>query len=250
MTPLAGALLASAGRWPDAAGLGQPPPIGRAAARELARRELAKSIYHRGDSVVARAWAEIVSQLDRLFGQANSALPGGWWALVALAVLAVIIVAVIVHRLGPVSAAHRLRRATLVGGATASARDHRERARQLAADGNWARAIRESLRAIAQDLEERAILPPSAGRTADELAVEAGRALPAWADPLRSAARLFDDVCYGDRPGSPDGYARLRQLDADIHTARPVPLQPVQGVHGVELAGVGVQPAGHGGSAA
>ncbi len=144
----------------------------------------------------------------------------------ALGALAVIILGAALARIGPISRAHRDRRGTLLGAGIATARDHRERADELAAAGNWSGAIRACLRAIARDLEERAILPSRAGRTADELAVEAGRALPGHAEELWSAARLFDDVCYGQRPGTPDGYARMRQLDAAIKSARPLPLQP------------------------
>ncbi|WP_449066361.1 DUF4129 domain-containing protein, partial [Planomonospora algeriensis] len=60
-----------------------------------------------------------------------------------------------------------------------------------------------TLRAVARDLEERAVVEELPGRTADELAAEAGRALPGFAGELAEAARLFDDVTYGDLPGTP-----------------------------------------------
>ena len=46
------------------------------------------------------------------------------------------------------------------------------------------------------------MLPPRIGRTADEFAAEAGRALPVHAEALRDAARQFDEIRYGQRPGS------------------------------------------------
>jgi len=76
------------------------------------------------------------------------------------------------------------------------------------------------------ELEERSILPPRLGRTADELATEASGPLPAQAGQLRDAARLFDDVRYGDRAGTADGYRRLRDLDAGIRAAKPVVSAP------------------------
>jgi hypothetical protein len=204
---------------------GVPPPlINGPAARGLARRELAKPVYHQGVSFTDRVVQKIISFFGRLIHQANANVPGGWWALVALGALAVILIGAVLARLGPISLAHRARAAALRGGGTATARDHRVRAQELAAGGDWSGAIRETLRAIARDLEERAILSPRAGRTADELAVEAGRALPEHGGELRSAARIFDDVCYGQRPGTPDGYARLRDLDAAVRVARPLPL--------------------------
>jgi uncharacterized protein DUF4129 len=77
------------------------------------------------------------------------------------------------------------------------------------------------VRAIAAELEERGVLPPRAGRTADEFAAEAGQALIAHADALRDAARIFDEVCYGQRPGSRAAYQRLSELDRQITASAP-----------------------------
>jgi hypothetical protein len=208
---------------------GGPPLINRGDARGLARTELAKPIYHRSVSFTDRIIQKIISILGRLTHQVNANVPGGWWALMALGALAVIVIGVVLARLGPVSRAHRARGAVLRGGGVTTAREHRTRAQELAARGDWSGAIRETLRAIARDLEERAILPPRAGRTADELAAEAARALPGHGDELRSAARIFDDVCYGERAGTADGYARLRDLDAAVRVARPLPLASPDG---------------------
>jgi hypothetical protein len=216
----------SIAKWPAGFGVGGPPLIGRGAANRLARSELAKPIYHEGVSLTDRVIQKIISFLGKLIQHVNSAVPGGWWALVALGVLAVIVLGVVLARLGPISLVHGERRAAVLGGSVATARYHRGRAQQLAAEGDWSGAIRELLRAIAADLEERAILPPRPGRTADELAFEAGHALPEYAGGLLSAARVFDDVSYGERPGHPDAYAQLRELDAAIHAARPLPLIP------------------------
>jgi Domain of unknown function (DUF4129) len=220
------ALRAGAGGAPYAFRVGGPPLIGRNAGRELARRELAKHIYHQGVSLTERILERIAGFLGRLFDQVNATVPGGWWAVVVLVALAVIVLGIVLTRLGPISLAHRAPGAPLLGTNIAAARDHRERAQQLAAAGDWAAAIREILRAMARDLEERAILPPRPGRTTDEFALEAGRALPRCAAELWSAARLFDDVWYGERPGTADGYARLTQLDAAVRAASPVPLEP------------------------
>jgi hypothetical protein len=59
------------------------------------------------------------------------------------------------------------------------------------------------------------------GRTADEFAAEAGRALPAHADALRDAARQFDEIRYGQLPGSKAGYERLSELDRRIMASAP-----------------------------
>ena len=70
------------------------------------------------------------------------------------------------------------------------------------------------------------MLPPRIGRTADEFAAEAGRALPVHADALRDAARQFDEIRYGQRPGSRAGYERLSELDRRIMAGAPRASRP------------------------
>jgi hypothetical protein len=118
--------------------------------------------------------------------------------------------------------------AGLLPGTAVTARDLRKRAERLAAAGDYAGAVIESVRAIAAELDERGALPPRAGRTADELAAEAALELPAEAAELASAARLFDDVRYGDRAGTAAGYRRIRDLDGRIQAARPGAAGPVR----------------------
>jgi hypothetical protein len=207
-------------RIPHAGGPGGAggPGIGRNAARELARHELSKPIYQQHVSLIQR----ILNALSRLHGGVNASIPGGWWTLIGVMALAVIIAGAAITRLGPIARRHR-QRVVLGGHHALTAAQHRLEARRLAAAADWSGAIRESVRAIARELEERAILPPRAGRTADELAAEAAAALPGLASALRPAAALFDDVCYGERPGTPEGYARLAELDDAVRSARPVP---------------------------
>ena len=193
-------------------------PIGREAAQRLARQELAKAIYHPHESFLT--WLN--NQLGRLFNTTNVDVPGGWWALVALIALVVIIAGLVLARVGPVARSRRRGSPGPIGGAMPlSAREHRELARRLAADGDYSGATLEYVRAIATDLEERTILPPAPGRTADELAADAGRLLPAHADVLKAAARMFDDVRYGGRDGTEQGVARLRDADAAISASAP-----------------------------
>jgi hypothetical protein len=198
-------------------------PIGQQAAQRLARDELSKAAYHPHKPFTQWLLDAIGNLLNRLFNTANSALPGGWWALVALGALLVVVVAVVLARVGPVARSRRRGPGLLSGAAPLTARERREHAERLAAGGDYSAAILEYLRAIAAGLEERGLLAPFPGRTADELAADAGRMLPGHARDLTSAARLFDDVCYGGRRGTSDGYERLRDLDAAIRGAAPHP---------------------------
>jgi hypothetical protein len=102
-----------------------------------------------------------------------------------------------------------------------SAAEHRATAEQFAAVGNWSSAIRHRLRAVARQLEESAVLDPVPGRTATELARDAGRALPTLATELLQAADTFNDVTYGERPGTEPAYRMIADLDDHLrfHTA-------------------------------
>jgi hypothetical protein len=181
-------------------------------------------------------WQRILHWLARLLHGARGAVPGGWPGLIILVALAAAAIVVVFYWVRPTPRRRAATRAVL-GGRAASASDHRREAERRAAGGDFGGAIVYRVRAIAVELEERGIVPPRPGRTADELAAEAGRALRALGPDLRRVAGLFDDVRYGDRPGSAEGYALVMRVDADVRSTRATvsadPLPPV-------LAGLGV----------
>jgi hypothetical protein len=191
------------------------PVTGRRAGQRLARTELSKSIYHHQPSITERVAHFLLTWLARLF-RATQGVPGGWWGFVALVVLAAILVTVVLARIGPVARAQRHRTGAGAMAPARTAREHRDAATWLAEAGDYAAAICERVRAIAAELDERGILMPRIGRTADEFAAEAGRALPPHATGLLDAARLFDEVRYGQRPGTRPGYEQVADLDARI----------------------------------
>jgi hypothetical protein len=189
------------------------PAIGRRAAQQLAHRELSRSIYQPG------IWQRILGWLSRLLAGAGGAIPGGWFGLVVLAVLAVLVISGLVLWVRPA----RWRRTAGHGALpdkVLSAQGHRANAERLAAANDYSGAIIERVRAIAAELEERGVVPARPGRTADELAAEAGHELPAQSRGLRQAMRLFDDVRYGDRVGTETGYQQVSQVDDDLRSAR------------------------------
>ena len=193
--------------------------VTRDAGQRLARSELAKRMYHPGVPLTERILNAIGRAIGRLLHSAQGAVPGGWWAVIALAALAVLAAAVILRWIGPVARRRGRAAGSLLPDRALSACDHREEGERLAAAGDFAGAIIESLRAVALELEERGVLPPRVGRTADELAFEASAPLPGQAAGLREAARLFDEVRYGGRSGTAAGYRRLRDLDAAVSRA-------------------------------
>jgi len=202
-------------------------PIGRDPAQRLARHELSKAIYHQQQSVPQAIVHAISSFLSWLFSRASQAAPGGGWTLLALAALAVIIIALILGRLGPLAPAARRRAPVLDSGARSlTARQLRESAQACAGEGDFATAILQRLRALAASCEERGILAPDAGRTADELATQAGARYSAQRPGLADAARLFDHIRYGEGTGTRADYERLRDLDDTL--ARQAPEKPAR----------------------
>ena len=185
------------------------PLIGRRAAQRLARHELAEMSI----------WQRIWQWLTHLPGAAGNVIPGGWFGLIALAILAVLAITIVVFWVRPARTG-RAAAESVLGGEPMTARDYRRAAERLAAAGDYAGAIVESVRAIATELDERGVLPPRPGRTADELASEAGSELPGLADDLRTVTRLFDDIRYGDRDGSQAGYRLVSRVDKEVRPVR------------------------------
>ncbi|MEU6666107.1 DUF4129 domain-containing protein [Streptomyces sp. NPDC046727] len=206
-----------------AGGSGDEPPvtIPRDPAREAARRELTKGMYHENDpSLLQRALNAFWDWLDRLFSTAASATPGGTVGLIVVVLFVIAVLAALWWRLGiprrqPSSAA------ALFDERPRSAAEHRAASEAHAAQGHWNQAVQERMRALVRSLEERALLDVRPGRTADEAADEAGRVLPAHIDRLHAAAREFDDVTYGGRRATEQSYHRLAELDRDLERTRP-----------------------------
>ncbi|MFJ7997147.1 DUF4129 domain-containing protein [Streptomyces sp. NPDC096310] len=199
------------------------PPLDtpRLPAREAAERELSKPMYHENDpNLLERALARIGEWIGRLFDAASGAAPGGPLGLVVVILIVAALCAALWWRLGT-PGRQPAATGTLFDDGPRSAAQHRTTAEAHAAAHRWTEAVQERMRAIVRSLEERALLDPRPGRTADEAASEAGRTLPGHADRLRTAAREFDDVTYGGRSADERTYLRLRELDTDLERAKP-----------------------------
>lgn len=194
------------------------PLVGRLRGNQLARRELARSIYQ--PSLLSRLAARVMNWLESLALHG----PGGslnWPAVILLGIVVLAVLGAVGYIAGPARMDRRFR-ARVVEGKQVSAAEHRAAADDFAAAGDYRSAVIERVRAIAVDMESRQILPPRPGRTASELGAETALAIPAEATALGHATRLFDDVRYGGRPGSRDGYQQVRDLDVRL---RAVPIQ-------------------------
>ena len=134
--------------------------------------------------------------------QKGSSLPGGWFTISVLLIVIAVAIVVAVRIARRTMHTNRGGRRALFDSHELSAAQHRATAEQYAAEGNWIVAIRHRLRAVARQLEEDGVLNPVPGRTATELAKAAGEAVPDLSGELLQAANAFNDVTYGERPGT------------------------------------------------
>lgn len=210
--------------------------IGRRAARLLAQRELGKVGW----------WQRILHWIASAAHAADRAVVTGWTGRIVLLVLAVVLITVLARWALPQIfwSEGRPPRASAEASSAPTAAQYRLSAQRHASADEYGAAIVDSFRAIGAGLEERQILAPDPGRTADELATATSRELPAHAVGLRQAARLFDGVRYGDYDGTREGYQQVSQVEQALWSAagragrpdrwppgkhdRAVPLPPAQ----------------------
>jgi hypothetical protein len=206
---------------------GPPVDLDREAAGEAAERELSRDIYAEHEPGLFQrladwAWEHLAKLFDGLAFQP----PGGWVGMLVIVALVIGLLVALRLRLGALRTAAGPARTGLYGESRLSAAEHRAAADQHAAAGRWEEAVRERMRALVRSLEERALLDPRPGRTADEAATETGAMLPATAERMRAAARTFDEVSYGGAPADAEDHARLDALDQELRRTRPQPPTP------------------------
>lgn len=196
-------------------------PVGRDEARRAAEEELSKGVYHQDDpGPIERAVEAAAEWLDELLSRAVGATPGGTYGLLVLLAIVVGVVVFVLWRTGPLRREARTSSPVIELSGPLTADEHRRRADDHAAAGRFAEAVRERMRAIVRELEARGVLEPRPGRTADEVAREAGAAVPVVASDLATAARVFDEVWYGGRTATAQSDAAVRQADQRIRHAQ------------------------------
>jgi hypothetical protein len=200
--------------------LAQPAQeITRDGAREEARRELAKRLYRDDSNLVERVISWIAARISDLLETASGVPSGRGVGVLLLVVVGVLLLVAARLGLGP------LRPRDLLGDRRRGARrmtaaDYRAEAIAFAASGEWREAVRSRFRGVIRELEERGVLDPRPGRTAGEIAAEAGGAVPAVAGDLRAAADIFNTIWYGDRPATEAAYQRMSQVDDTVRGSR------------------------------
>ena len=196
-----------------------PLEPGREQARGWAIDELAGREYAaQRPGLVARAFQRVLEWLQELD------LPdtrGGSILLTVALVLLVVLAAVAVHRSGGLRRQGGGARAgAVLGGRVRTAAEHRAQADRHAEAGDYRAAVVERFRAVARELQERALVSGQPGRTAHELAGEAAALLTELGPDLHAGAALFDAVRYGAAAASADDDAGLRRLDEQVRRAR------------------------------
>ncbi len=192
--------------------------IDRTAAHQAAQRELAKPIYPKPSA--SQHFHDWVNELLSRLMQTGESTPGGWFSIVVLLILLLVAITAAIRVARRTIRTSRGAGSPLFDGRQLSAAQHRATAERYAAQGEWAAAVRHRLRAVARALEEGGVLNPVPGRTAGELAQDAGDRLPHLVAQFFQAAAVFNDVTYGEEPATEAGYRLIAELDDQLR-ARP-----------------------------
>jgi hypothetical protein len=188
--------------------------IDRDTAHDAAQRELDKPIYPKGS--ISQRINEWIHELLYRIIEKGSSMPGGWLTITVLVILAIAAVVVAVRIARHTIRTRRDGDYQLFDAGQLTAAQHRAIAERCAAEEDWTAAIRHRLRAVARGLEESGTLDPAPGRTANELATDAAEQLPALAAELSQSATAFNDVTYGEQPGTPAAYQLIVDLDEHL----------------------------------
>lgn len=197
---------------------GPPLTPGPEQGRSWLRHELLHKDYQHSD-----IWERFTRWLSRLWDGGVPSVGGGSWVptLVTMALIVALVVAIglLASRARRSPGHGRTRRGGVITGETTSAADLRARADAAYAAGEHATAVVEGFRALARRQVERGRLADDPGLTADEVArslehelVVEGRAL--------EAARLFDEVLYGERPATAEQAGGVLALERELAVAR------------------------------
>lgn len=201
---------------------------GNGEARRWLEEELSRPAYREHNDPIARALDALERLIDALLNAdptAGGALPAGIAGLVTAAVVALLLFALRYVR-------REVRRApvggpALLGEEHLSAGELRERTSRALADGRWADAVLDAMRALAKGAAERTLLDDAPSLTAHEVGLRLADPFPDQRDELRWAADTFDAVAYGHHGADRQQAERLVALDRRLQRTRPASRQPV-----------------------
>lgn len=189
-------------------------------ARRWAVEELSKPKYgEETPSWLEDAWRNFLRWLDSL-GSSDGTDTG---ALPIITVAAVIVIAVAIVLIRPRLNARRKNSSKAIFDVdpSVSPETYRQRAAAAAATADWGTAVIEQFRAVVRSAEERTIIDPLPGRTADEVAASLGAAFSSEVWRLERAAKVFDAVHYGQARVDQQDFADMVALDESISRLQP-----------------------------
>lgn len=201
----------------------EPPVLpGADEARRWAAEELAKAEYRdAAPSWLDSLWRNFLDWLQSLDGSPGDAAPVPS-PVIALVVAAIIAAAVILAR-PRLNARVRQAKDVFESETVLTAVDYRNRAETAAAAGRWGDAVVDRFRAVVRSAEDRTVLDPQPGRTADEAARALSIPFNTESGRLLRAAAVFDGVRYGNRAAGRADYQEMTGLDSALDAMKPVP---------------------------
>lgn len=190
-------------------------------ARQWAIDELAKSVYQEAKpSLIDQLMSAFFDWLASVFSnlQGVNANLGVVVIAVGAAILIGLAIWLVKPRLNPAKSSD----AEVFDTEKASTSGQYRSAAAAAADrGSFADAVTEQFRAIVRAAEERAVIDPQPGRTAEEVSLRLGGAFGAFSTELHAAGSTFNGVRYGNHPADRSSYERLVALDEHLLDQRP-----------------------------
>ncbi len=168
--------------------------------------------------------------LVRTYHSIVDATPGGALGLLVVIVAVAALALVVAQRRGLYGRRRGGGETGIELPAQRSADAFRTQADAFAARGAFAEAVRARLRATVATLEDRGVLDPRPGRTAAEVAAEAGAARNDLRDLLWRGALTFGEIWYGRRVATAADDRVLADLDEAVrHRPRPPETAPPLG---------------------
>lgn len=202
------------------------PPVGGDEARRAAANELAKQPYQAHQESILERWLnDFLDQIDRFLNSISGGTFGANWGFLVVVVAAILLVALLIWRFGLPARSVSGKEPQLHLG-TGTTGSHTDLADRYAADGRYAEAVRERLRAIVRSLEERDLLDPRPGRTVTEIVAAVRRSLPGAVDQLTAGAQVFSDIWYGTKTATADDDKVMRQVYEAVAAAKPADTEP------------------------
>jgi hypothetical protein len=218
LASILGAGLQSAGRLPQAR-----PPVDpdRQEARKWAVDELSKPVYRDAQpDWLADLWRQFLDWLRSLNTGETGIDSGVAVPVIGVTVAVLIALAVILAR--PRLNARRRPVGDVVDtDPFITPAEYRRRAEAAAGRSDWRTAVVEQFRAIVRSAEDRTVIDPLPGRTADEVAGQLAGAFGIYAAELRQAAGLFDAIRYGSAEASARDHNGMIALDQLLESGKP-----------------------------